>query len=855
MSQPSYSTLTNPLAPVSGEESVYGAAGNAGAPMPYVESSVAFMEPTDLTRLPPDQLRRYFISPLTYDEAYEKLKQSMGNQLDQQYQQTLSELQSQLQFLEERQRQLQRKMNEPVNPMERLLPLVLMGSYTGETDLVALGGIMQMLMLPQLEEQKRNRYWNAIADVLAEKNRVITALRTWESLSLRERQALMSNARMLSGQVTTTALRAIDLYSRHHLQRTRLMMERERTLWGQRRVATRTYMSLYDDLLKTLDNYPNIEARRQIYQAFLPALNQLAQEAGLANPPHASLGGVLSYPSLRTSQSLVQLINSLQRLELNQVLYHASQLGLINRQIAIQKGLQQLRAMQQRQLLGPSPSSNANNRLSLPGLLHIYNFTYYAEDTANDNPEAIQILEQTLGSNWRDRLVEIRANIASQILQMASQQSGNAAPIDPNQIQQLANDPVSLRNYLEYLAGTQGIMDLPLDPFSAQFVQDIYGNIRSMARDSNGRVMPTFSMNDFVQQLHRRALELFGQYVNWQGGGDVLGPLSEGGSATGSTPSAAPAPSTVTPNAQGASSQGGVAVRGLNTLLFPSATRSNILDMQAFSDMVNQGAALDSPNPQVQQVFQRIANRHMVQFQLPNGQPVPGYRPLMGISQPQGSSQTDLQTYNSYLAYRPIRIGDQTRIVASVPVMSYQLSDGNQTHRFDISRNLRQMLMNPNTRTLVDVVLLEGDSGTQLPYLVVSVPYTYSEVVGGRTVQRGVRVPVLMLPFQSLGTIFSQQIMDASLRNYVPQVGNQNYEWQPSLGAATAQNVQKLVDAFLQAWSQRSETILNNVSDPAERQVQLNTELQRLWQQFQDQLRQDFGYDVFQSILWAPVGF
>lgn len=871
----SYTQLGSLAGPIGESEYGHQESGYGLSPVAFRESQVSWFDDNErLHGLTENELRLHFMTPQTFEQTHALLKRQMGDQLDQQYSQTLGELQAQYEFLERRQRDLQRLMNQPVNLFEQLMPMMLMGSYTGDTDLAAMGALMQMMMLPQLEQQKRDRYWNAITDVLAEKNKVIAAIRTWESLSLRERQALLSNARMLSNQVTNTALRAIDLYGRRHLQRLRLMLDREQTVWGRRRVAQRMYMNLYDDLLKTLDNYPNIEARRQIYQSFLPSLNQVAQEAGLANPPHASLAGVLTYPSLRTSQNLVQLINGLQRLELNQVFYHSAQLGLIDKQISIQRGLERLRQMRLLGAGGARGTQSTQNlgALSLSGLLTIYNFTYYVEDTASDNPSALQSISSVLGDDWRQGLVDLRARIAAELLRRGlhagvGQQSGQGQQnqIDPNQLQQLMNDPVSLRQYIEYLAGTQEILDVPLDPASAQFVQDIFGNVRFMARDSEGKLMPTFSLSHMVQSLHASALQLFGQYGNWQGGGgDIAGvdpnagtPAMDDptGGMSGNAGSPSSAPATI-PGVQGQPSGGaGVAVRPISALLFGNATRPNILDMQNFAEAINQGAAINSASPQVQQVFRQIAQRHLVQFQLPGQPPLPNYRPLVGLSQPLGSTSTDLQSYNSYLAYRPIEINGQQRIVLSVPIAPYRLTVGNQTHRFDVSAAIRRITGNPQTRTLTDVILLESDTGDYIPYLVVSVPYAYRDTTSGTPTPHGVRVPVLIMPVSSLATAFSQHIMDNSLQNYTPQGAGQSVQWRPPLGTNVSAVINEQTDSFMQALNREIETILNSGVSGQNRDVALNTALARLWREYQSNLESSLGFNLFDSILWMPVGF
>lgn len=793
------------------------------------------------------------MQPRTIQETYAELGELFGNDAARQYEETIQILQQQYDMLESRQRELERAMREPINPMESLMPMLMLGVFAGDLQTAMLGTIMQLMMLPQLEEQKRDRYWKAITEVLGEKNKVISSLRTWESLSLRERQELLRQARMYTGQMNETALRALNTFAQRRLNEFRLGLQSEQDEQVRRTQARGHYFRTYNDMLRVLEMYHRPDARAEILQSFAPVLSQMAQEAGLVSPPHERLIGVLPNPSIRASQAVLNLALALQRGEINQLLFHSRQLGLIQQQLAIRKANEIMQKLR----------SGQTERLSLSALATIYRFAHFIEDEAYANPEVMQRMNEQYGSNWVQEMRNLRARISAQIIGMADE------PVPTQQLNDLARqvafDENQFNRYLQRVLmlqyGINDVNEMPLEEDALQFLQDLYGNVRLPAPVDGG--VTTYTMNQFAQQIYQQALASAGSHFMWDPetawmrpntpspSGLFTPPFGTPSASTGTTEGPALAPTNQTP------APSSVAVRPLSSILFPIATSTNIVDLDALADAANKGATLQVPvpSPEINQTLSRIQARHLVRFQDSSGQTFYDTMPLIGLSSAlPDMDHASLRRYNGLHAHRVFRDLQTNQIVIglSLPILSRLLNTGQGSLRYDYAPELRRILYDPNTRTDTDLVLEKTPNGTLVPMVTVSALYPVQ--VSGRV--QGYRVPLLKFPVHMLGTLFENWLEDSGLAQYgLPnryrplsaQETNQVAPWLTQLRALFASG-----GAWEQALQRIQETILKSGLPEHEQR----TQLQRVWQEFRAIAQQALnGQDLFRSIRWLPITY
>lgn len=816
-----------------------------GAPFPLVRyQTTDVLAPEHRWAQKTEQELWEAIQPKTIQDAYSELEDLFGRDVSRQYEETISALQQQFDLLEERERTLKREAEQPEDPLARMLPMLMLGAMSGDMQTALLGMILQTVMQPQYERQRRDRYWKAITEVLGEKNKVISALRMWEQLSLQERRELLRQARMYTGQLNQTALRALSTFASRRLQEFRLGLEQERNAYTRQLRARGQYFRGYNEMMRVLEMYHHPQARSEILQAFSGSLSEMAREAGLSNPPHLQLLGVLQHPSLRATQSVMSLAQAAQRGELNQVLFHSAQLGLIQKLTAIERA---------KDLLNRARTGRTE-RLSPSALAMIYRYSHFIEQQAYSDPETYQALRDAYGDDWVQQMRNIRANIAQTIVQLGEPSlSGRLTPDQRDDlVQAIAHDESRFNSYLRRVLGVSDLDSMPVEDDALAFLQDLYGGMRFEAKVGPDGVA-TLSFSDVVQQIYQRALASVGSHLNWSPEAmDSPRPLPGPANAEESADFGSRTVEPTTGNRGGTP----VAVRPITELLYPNATSTNLLDLTALARAVNAGATIQipTPSPELNRTLTQIQSRHLVQLRTPSGDTLYETVPLIGLAQVGADTdQATIRRYQGLHAHRVLRDTRTNQLVLglSVPVMSYSIQTAQGPLRYDFTPELRRILYDPNTRTDADLVVIQTDANTRTPAVVISVLYPVQ--TQGRV--QGYRVPLLVLPMHAFETLFTNWLEDKGLNQY--QLPSQFEAVSASESATLFPQLTQIRAWFASGglWDQliqRVQTILNTPGNEAEQR----TALQRVWREFRESIRASLGgQDLFRTLRWLPIAY
>ena len=774
--------------------------------------------------------------PPSFEEIYEEVRRTVGYD-ESEMQSVVETLRDQYRLLHEREIQLRSEMNHPIDWMQEMLPLLMVSGMMGDPEMGVMSMLMTMLRQPALERAKQDRYWRAITDVLGEKNKVIAAIRSWEVADAQQRQHFASQARMLTGRISTDRLKRVQMLLKQYQDRLRLDLQSESDATRRLSRTRGEYYRVYDQLLRTLERYHNIESRAQIYQSFTGLLEELARESGINNPPHRTLMGVLQTPSLRATQAMLAIANAAQRLELNNVLYHSAQLGLVNRHLAIERAGRLLQDARAGRLSNLTPGA----------LLTIASAIDFYKAQARTYPELNEEFVRAYGPDWEQELDRIYGQIAVQVVQAANaNQQGQMTAQQLNQLAQaVRTDPTLFQQYLAQIANVQRVGDIPIDRGALRYFP--------VAVSPPGHIN-TYNFSAFVTQLVDDAMRSASWHMSVRPplpSGEPMLPdtgtdLSALGSGLGVEPTAGSESEdplrAVAPSAGARGMSGSIATIDLEQVLYQQATSTNILNLHALTNAYvgNQQIVARNGTPESNRALQTIQSRHLVYLEQPNGRRA--VVPLIGVSAPtNGTDPQQVRRFNGLQAHGFLRdANNRVRIAATVPVPIVKVGD----QSYDLTQSLRALLNEPNISFDVDITLVNDD-----PVMVVSALYPFTQ--NGR--RAGYRVPVLMMSPAAFG-----QMMSARIGNWqqVPRARNEQpiplsqVNWGGVVTATfSTDNASSLWSNFLRSLREASEE-----KDANKRAAKIRA----LWQRTRQELNGVFqqylnGGDFFRSVRWIPI--
>ena len=760
--------------------------------------------------------------PPSYEELYEEIKRVVGYD-EGQIKAVVDVLMDQYRLLEERERQIKEQMNQPVDWLQESLPMLMLSAMMGDPEVGVMSTLMMMMRQPELERARQDRYWRAITDLLSEKNKVIAAIRSWETAGIQQRQHIASQTRMIWGRLSDNQLKRMQMVLKDLHTQIRLQLDKETEATRRIARARSEYYRVYDQLLRTLERYHDIEARSQIYQSFAGLMEDLAREGELRYAPHRMLYGVLQTPSLRATQAMLNIANAAQRLELNEILYHRAQLGLVNQQLAIAKAQALLEDYRAGRLRNLSPGA----------LLTIASAIDFYKAQAQVYPELRQRLAQAFGPDWEEAMDRIYSDIAVQVIEAATANQPLSAAQRQQLVQAAMTDPSLLQRYLAQIAGVQRVADIPIDHKALGYLP--------VAIAPEGGVN-TYRFSAVVEQLVQDALRSAAWHTSLRPELEAtFGVGTDTYTDTGAATSTDDL-STIGPGGGQQGPTGSIATVDLEQVLYREGTSTNILNLNALLSAYtgNQQIVVRNGTPEANRTLSAIQSRHLVYLQQPDGRRI--VVPVVGISTPMDPTDPQkVRAFNGLQAHGFLRDAqNRTRVAVTVPVPITRVND----QAYDLTRRLREILSDPNRQFDVDLVLINNE-----PIMVVSALYPF--VQNGR--RAGYRVPVLMMSPVSFGQMMSARI--GQWQN-VPRLPNEQpipiaqVGWRDLIPATfNVNNDNSLWRVFLKNLDEA-------LKEPDA--TQRAAKVRALWLQTRNDLNNLFkehlnGADFFRSIRWIPI--